>query len=229
MASDPQVLERTATHWLRQSFDQGDVNGTTTREYGSDSFSHGHNGIEGARRTLEADYGEVIADGSTIDGREVSGIVGLVADTELSGTPHLVCEAFDVASGVSIVVAQPYRKAFLKKKRTGAIRVVGPAKPLSFTPTNPDIKRLLRQVREATDTRIAERSRALSAAGVRVEGYSSRRGGDRDMWDLTLVVDRSGKQDWLECELWQDSAACLSIEQFEQWLDQQLVAAIGPS
>jgi hypothetical protein len=156
-------------------------------------------------------------------------IVGIVGETMRGGTQCMQCEAFDLSSGHSVAVSQPFKKSFLRKKRIGAAQVLGPAGPLQYTRTNPELKKLVSELDGIARARLAERQAELSGAGLEMLHFFSKRGGERIMWDCDAVPQRAGKQLIAQLEskpVWQDAEAVISVDEFRDWLDRRIDLAL---
>lgn len=57
-------------------------------------------------------------------------IIGLITDRTVNGVPCFCCETFDMRTGESAAVAQPYRKRLLRWTRVGSVELLGAAEPL---------------------------------------------------------------------------------------------------
>jgi hypothetical protein len=225
--SPDRALVSTAELWLSHCFDgignAGDVGGEKVRYYRGDSFTHEFHGYQTARTRLGRDYGEALADAP--NGKR--GLVGIVGEIPHPGAQRIVCEVFDLSSGRSVVVAQAFRKRFLKKKRLGPPQVVGDAEPLSYTATPPELKELIGRLKALTDERIAARHDAISAAGIDMRSHFSERGGDVVLWDYDLAPHRDNSllEIWSK-QIWVGSSALVSEDELADWLDQKLDIAI---
>ncbi|ODU06295.1 MAG: hypothetical protein ABS81_05050 [Pseudonocardia sp. SCN 72-86] len=64
------------------------------------------------------------------DRAESNEVAALITDFFHAGGPAAICEVFDFRNGVSVMIAQPYRKALMSWKRAGPQIIVGPARRL---------------------------------------------------------------------------------------------------
>jgi hypothetical protein len=228
-----QALIAEAKRWLNGAIDGlgqgGDVGGEKVRYYRGDGFTHEFKGYGAARHRLGADYGELLAEVQAGERSVKREIVGIVGEMTRGGTQCMVCEALDLSSGNSVVISQPFKKSFLRKKRIGSAQVLGPAASLQYTPTNPELKRLISELDDVAKARLVDRQAELSAARLELLHFFSKRGGDRVLWDYSVVPQRAGKQ--LSAQLkskpvWQDAEAVISIDEFRDWLDQRIDLAL---
>jgi hypothetical protein len=179
----------------------GDVGGQKVRYERGDGFTHDFKGYDAARQRLGADCTELLADVRAGERSVPREIIGIVGETMRGGTQRMLREAFDLSSGNSVMVSQPFKKSFLRKKRIGAAQALGPAAPLQYTRTNPELKKLVSQLADMATARLAERQAELSVAGLEMLHFFFKRGGEHVSMRRHASVPRDPAED-LVYEAW---------------------------
>lgn len=183
---------------------------------------HEMHGYEAARARFARDYADALKSG------ERSGFVGLVGERLHEGTPSLVCEAFDLATGESVQVIQPFRKKLLGRKRIGNIKVVGAAEPLPDTSPSPALESLIKDLKSALDDGLKEAHDRLAAARVEIRSSFDPRRNDYTAWDCFLTAHRDMKRlELWKTEIWAADSPSLTREEFDIWMKAQLNTATG--
>lgn len=226
-APDP-TLVATAEEWLGHGLNgignAGDVRGKKVRTYSSERFSHDFKGYEAARVRFGKGFGESLVEAP--DGKR--GIIGIVAETDHCGERCLLCEVFDLATGSSVVVVQPFRKSLLKRKAVGSPTVLGTAEPLPYTPTPPGLKEMIARLKALADEQIEARRGEIDGAGIDMKAYSSKRGGDDVLWDFNLAPHRGGTMLEVWCKhFWAGEEALIADQEFSAWLAEHVDLALG--
>jgi hypothetical protein len=221
-----QSLSSTAQKWLNDGFDgignAGPVGGQKVRYYDGRSMHHEMHGYEIARARFSRDYG------GALQGGERSGFVGLVGERLQEGTTSLVCEAFDLATGESVLVVQPFRKKLLGRKRIGDVKVLGAAEPLPDMSPSPALESLIKELKSALEGGLTEAKDRLAEARVEIRSSFDARRNDYTAWDCFLTAHRDMKRlELWKIEIWSANSASLTPEDFKNWMEERLNTATG--
>ena len=221
-----ETLRAEATRWLNGAFDglgPGPVDTKRTRYHRVDSYTQSHETLEAARARLGDDYGEYLAEVRASERTGDSGMVAIIGEATHDGAPCVQCEAFDLSTGDSVVLIQPFKKTLFGRKRVGAMEMLGPAELLYF----PELKHLVRDIDNAAEALKQARGPELSQAGLRMRvGERQRASGVQ--WDYNVIFDRDNKmvKYWSKL-IWQGNQAMCSVADARAWIDGQIDLAIA--